>query len=80
MTSETQQMIFELLAATDQVLILADALANRIDAVSTEEAKRVRLEIQEVRAITETARDHLRKQIVAQRLLSHQAVGTTTFD
>jgi membrane protein YdbS with pleckstrin-like domain len=65
MTSESQQMILELLAATDQVVILADALANRIHAVSTEEAARLRQEIQKVRAVSETARDHLRKQIVA---------------
>jgi len=62
MTSQ-QQVILGVLAATDRLICLADAVANTASIVSKEEEEKLRHEIVTLRTITETARNHLRIQI-----------------
>ena len=55
MTSQ-QQLILGILAATDQVVCLADAVANRVGIVSKEEEENLRQEIEKIRILTERLR------------------------
>jgi hypothetical protein len=55
-----QQLILGILAATDQVVCLADAVANSVGIVSKEEEKNLRQEIEKIRILTETVRNQLR--------------------
>jgi hypothetical protein len=60
MTSQEQQLILGVLDATERVVMLADALSKQGGIASKEDAERLRQEIEKIRALTETARNHLR--------------------
>jgi hypothetical protein len=64
MTSQ-QQLILGILATTDQFMCLADAIANRTGIVSKEEEENLRQEIEKIRTLTETVRNHLRIHVAA---------------
>jgi len=65
MTSQEQQLILEVLDATEQVVMLADTLSKKDGIVPKEDAERLRQEIEKIRALTEAARNHLRLHVVA---------------
>ena len=65
MTSQEQQLILGVLDATERVAMLADALSKKAGIISKEDAERLRQEIEKIRALTETARNHLRIHVAA---------------
>ena len=60
MTSQQEHLILAILDTTDQFMCLADALANSAGMVSKAEETHLRHEIEKIRNLTETARNHLR--------------------